>query len=375
MVLVVLQKHPTDSSRPYVAARCARLAVREDDPNSAMAALREVCTLSCDSTWPINTAVEDCRGAGWGADVDAVLRDVLENKPQFHPDTLFVWLSGPDGKTAELELRLRMINRVIRVHPLEVRSYEVMAELLTAAQRYEEAITICKPAIFGDDLPLILQGRSAWIMAQRGNLDAAIARMREILRTNSDYYWGWQQIANWHQANGAHADYLASAENLVRLAPKDSAAYGYRGEAKLLVGDRKGAKKDFQKALDIDPKYGFAGLHLLDEQLADGELALTARTIARLQENIGGPFVALRAVRLAVRQKDQTKARKQFREMCIHNESTYLLLEKAADAITEAGWSAVVEEVLSEVAKDKNAVSFVDQLWQERKAKKNVPKT
>ena len=370
-VLAVLQEHIGGSGRPFVAARYAQLAAHEKDQEAALDALRDACSLPCESTWPINTAVAECRKAGWTKEADQVLEDVILNAEEFHPYTLFAWLDGPDGVAADIDRKIRLIDRTIAVHPRYIQTYDVKAELLSRASRFDEAIDTCHPAAFGPNLPLILRGRSAWVLAMRGDRETAIAQMREILRADPDYYWGWQQIANWYDAADAHGDYLEAAENLVRLAPSDPAAFGYRGEAKLFGGDRRGAKADFQKAFELDPSYAFAGLHLMDELLADEELETAGKTLARLQEHIGGPYVRLRAIRLAVKHKDAETAHTQFREMCRDDEAPYLLLSKAADALTEAGWAAAADQVLNEAIDDDKSVVHVGRLWVERSAARN----
>ncbi len=366
--LALLQEHHGGSGRPFVAARYTQLAAREKDEEAALEALRETCSLPCDSTWPINIAVAECRKAGWSEKTDAVLVDVVLHAAEFHPYTLFVWLDGPEGLQADIELKLRLINRTIEAHPLYLQSYDVKAELLARNNRFDEAIDVCHAAAFGPNPPLILRGRSAWIMAMRGDRETAIAQMRELLTVDPDYYWGWQQVANWYDAADAHADYLEAAENLVRLAPSDPAAFGYRGEAKLFGGDRRGAKSDFQRAYELDPNYAFAGLHLIDELLADNELETANKTLARLQEHIGGPYVRLRAIRLAAKKKDAETARTQFREMCRDPDSPYMLLSKGVDSLTEAGWDSAADDVLNEMIDDDKSVIHVGRIWVERRA-------
>ena len=366
--LAVLQEHIGGSGRPFVAARYAQLAVHEGDQEAALDALRDVCSLPCDSTWPINTAVAEFRKAEWFEVADAVLRDVILEAAEFHPYTLFAWLEGPDGSKAEIDQKLKLIDRTISVHPRYVQTYDVKAEILARASRFDAAVDACMPAAFGSSPPLILRGRCSWVMAMRGDRDTAVAQMREILALDPDYYWGWQQIANWYDAAEAHPEYLEAAENLVRLSPSDPAAFGYRGEAKLFGGDRRGAKADFQKAFDIDPNYAFAGLHLIDELLADDEIDTATSTLAVLQEHIGGPYVCLRAIRLAIKQKDADTAQSQFRDLCQDEEAPYLLLHKAADAMTEAGWGAAVDVVLAEAVDDDESVPHVGRIWVERNA-------
>jgi len=371
--LALLQEHIGGSGRPFVAARYAQLASHEKDRDAALDAVRDACSLPCDSTWPINAAVAECRKADWSDDVDAVLCDVILNSEEFHPYTLFAWLEGPDGANASIDRKLELIDRQIAVHPRYVQTYDVKAEMLARASRYDEALEACEPPAYGDIMPMILRGRAAWIHGLRGDRDTAIARMRDILNADPDYYWGWQQIANWFDSAEAHADYLEAAENLVRLAPADPAAYGYRGEAKLFAGDRRGAKSDFQRAYELDPNYAFAGLHLMDELLADDEIDTATRTLARLQEHIGGPYVRLRAIRLAVKNRDLETAQDQFAQLCRDEDSPYLLLNKAADALAEAGWGPEVDVMLNIAVDDEGSVSHVGRLWVERSIARNDP--
>lgn len=370
-VLAMLQEHIGGSGLPFVAARYAQLAAHEKDQEAALNALREACTLQCDSTWPINTAVSECRKADWSKETDEVLRDVILKAEDFHPYTLFVWLEGPEGQSAGVERKLELIDRTIAVHPNYAQSYDVKAELLARNNRFDAALDACHPAVFASSTPLILRGRAAWVLAARGDRETAIASMRELLHADPDYYWGWQQIANWYDAGESHADYLEAADNLVRLGPSEAAAYGYRGEAKLFGGDRRGAKADFQKALDLDPSYLFAGLHLFDEHLADDELDPASNTLARLQEHIGGPYVRLRAIRLAARQLDYQTACDQFRELCRDDEATYMLLNKACDALLSANWGDRADAVLAEAIEDDDSVAHVGRLWVERAAARN----
>ena len=364
--LALLQEHQGGSGQPFVAARYVQLAAHEEDKEAALEALRDACSQPCDSTWPINVAIAECRKAGWVEEADEILVDVILNADHPHPYALFSWLDGPGAAQANVDRKLELIDRIIKLHPHYVQTYDVKAELLARSDRFEEAIDTCHAPAFGPSPPLILRGRAAWIMALRGDRESAIAQMRELLALDPDYYWGWQQISNWYDASEAHGDYLEAAENLVRLSPSDPAAHGYRGEAKLFGGDRRGAKTDFQKAYDLDPNYAFAGLHLIDEQLADDELEAAGKTLARLQEHIGGPYVRLRAIRLAVKNKDAETARAQFCEMCRDDEAPYMLLSKGADALTEAGWGSAADDVLDEMVEDDESVVHVGRVWVER---------
>jgi cellulose synthase operon protein C len=369
--LAMLQEHIGGSGRPYVAARYTQIASRSGDKDAAITALQEVCSLSCDSTWPITTAIGEVRNAGWSDDADRVLRESWDNEEGFHPWTLLVWLDGPEGLKASATDKITFVEKVIAAHPRFVQGHDVRAELLTRLRQYDEALQACHPEVFGDKPPLVLRGRSAWILYMRGDKPEAIARMREILITDRDYYWGWQQLASWYDTPDSHSDYLDAGENLVRLAPNEPTSYGYRGEAKLFLGDRRGAKLDFQKAFDLDPNYVFAGLHLIDEQLSEDDLSAASTTLAKLQEHADGPYVQLRGIRLAIRQKDKESAKEALHAMMTHSDTPKLLLNKATDALSEAGWSTTVDEVLSEVITKSNINPQIGSLWVDRHIAKN----
>jgi tetratricopeptide (TPR) repeat protein len=345
--LAQLEEHIAGSGRPYVLARYTQLAARTKDQDGAVEAFQELLTLPCDSTWPISSAAAEMRQAGWADRVDRILRETLEKADDFHPWVLMAWLESKDGSDADPETRLRVVRRVTEVHPRYAQAYDVMAELLTRLDRYDEAVRACHPKAWADRPPLILRGRSAWIQWQRGDRAGAIARMREIVSTDPDYYWGWQQLANWYDEEESAADYLEAAENLVRLAPADPSAFGYRGEARAAAGDRRGAKADFRQAFDLDPAYAFAGISLFDALVADGEIDEAERVLARLEEHVGGAHVQLRAIRLRAARNDPDGARRGFEALVAQADAPSFVVSKAATAMAEAGYAAAVDEVVA----------------------------
>jgi tetratricopeptide (TPR) repeat protein len=189
--------------------------------------------------------------------------------------------------------------------------------------------------------------------------------MREIVSTDPDYYWGWQQLANWYDEEEATADYLESAEQLVRLAPTDPSAFGYRGEARAAAGDRRGAKADFRKAFELDPAYAFAGISLFDGLLVDGEWDEAERTLARLEEHVGGPHVQLRGLRLKCLRKDRDGARQVFQALIKQGDVPPFVVTKAATAMVEAGYAVDVDTAVNE-AIGGNVVPPVARLFVER---------
>jgi cellulose synthase operon protein C len=346
--LAVLEEHISGGGRPYVLARYAQLAARTKDDEGATTAFRELLTLPCDSTWPINSSAGELRQAGWGEQVDQILRETLEQADDFHPWVLMAWLESRDGTALDPEAKLKVVRRVIDVHPRYPQAYDVTAELLTRLGRFDEAVRACHPRAWGDRPPLILRGREAWIMWQRGDHAGAISQMREIVTADPDYFWGWQQLANWYDEEESTADYLEATEHLVRLGPSDPSAYGYRGEARAAAGDRRGAKADFRRAFELDPAYAFAGISLFDALLADNEFDEAERTVAWLEEHVGGPHVQLRALRLKCARKDRDGAAGVFRTLIVQSDVPPFVISKAAAAMGEAGFDTEVDAAVQE---------------------------
>ncbi|QVL32228.1 tetratricopeptide repeat protein [Telmatocola sphagniphila] len=371
-VLAVLQEHVGGSGQPFVLARHAQLAARTQDEEGGESALREVCTLPCDSTWPINTAVSELRNAGYTKMVDRVLKEILETEPKFHPYILMSWIEGPSGQASEADEKLQMMDKVITAIPDSFQAYDMKAELLSRLGRYDEALQTCKPDVFPpDEIPLALRGRSAWVLGSQNRLDEAIAAMKTLLEEDPEYYWGWQQLANWYDSTGNHQEYLSAAESLVKLDPGNPASHAYRGEAKLYGGDRRGAKVDFQKAFELDNSYAFAGLHLIDEQLADGELEAANGTLARLQEHNDGPYIRLRALRLAARKKDAEGCRDIFRSLALDENAPAMVVNKMIESLQQSGYKAEVDNWLTELIDEPEATPIVGKLWIEHKAAQN----
>jgi tetratricopeptide (TPR) repeat protein len=362
--LAILQEHIGDA---FVLARQTQLAAKQGDEPAAADALRQTLRAPCDSAWPVQTALAAVREAGPPADADDVLREVLgDDEEPFNPWAAIAWFDGPAGKQAGLDEKLAVMDRVIRLQPKFLQAYDYKAELLTRAERYDEALAACKPAAWGGEPPLILRGRSAWVESQRGDREAAIERMRGLVEQDPDYYWGWQQLANWYDAAGNHPEYLKAAEQLVRLAPTDPSAYGYRAEAKLYAGDRSGAKADFRKAFELDPNYAFAGLHLIDEYLTDDELEEAGEALSRLRDHADGAYVQLRVVRLAVQRRDRDDALEGWKALAMDPEAPLPLMHKALEVLGEAGWGDEADATLVGLLAESEAPPVLGRLWVER---------
>jgi tetratricopeptide (TPR) repeat protein len=360
--LAILQEHISDD---FVLARQVQLAARREDKEAALDALREIAESGGEAPWPLQTAVAAVRGAGWSDEADAVLDEVIRGRI-VHAWAVLTWVEGPRGQAASLDDRLAALDRLAERKPHFLQAYDLKAELLAREGRYDEAKAACRPKALGDDPPTMLKGRAAWLEAARGDRRSAITRMRAVVGADPDYFWGWQQLAHWYDAQDDHANYVEAAEQLVRLAPRDPESFGCRGDARLGAGDREGAKKDFQHAFGLDPHYAFAGLRLIDQQLQDGELDAAAETLSALRANADSPFVRMQAVRLAVKRGDRPSAVEGLRELCAESDAPPALLQRAVESLVEADWAESAEQVLAAALEESGTHPAAARLWVDR---------
>jgi tetratricopeptide (TPR) repeat protein len=361
--LAILQEHIGDD---FVISRQAQLAARQEDKTTALDAFRNLCESPIEATWPISSALGAIRGAGWSSEADEVLKESIQSRV-FHPHAALLWLDGPGAEAVPPEERLEALERLIERHPRYLPGYDRKAEQLARMERYEEAMSTCRPKVFEDQTPpLILRGRAAWVEFERGRREQAVTQMEAIVEESPDYFWGWQQLANWNDRMERYEKYLEAADAMVRLAPRDATAFGYRGEAKLRNGDREGAKEDFRLAFEMDPDYGFAGLHLLDQQIEDDELDDAGDTLAMLQQRGDDAYIRLRALRLAIRRSDRAEAVRLLEAFTIDEEAPLHLLQKSIELMDEGEFSDVVNDVFGDAIDDEAAAALVGKLWIER---------
>src|SRR5260370_24242793 len=161
---------------------------------------------------------------------------------------------------------------------------------------------------------------------------------------------------------------------MVRLSARDPMSYGFRGEAHLKTGDRAAAKEDFGRAFELDPDYTFAGLQLFDVQLDDDELDDANDTLQALQQRTGEDgHIRLRGLKLASRRNDQPEAAELLEGYTTDDEAPPFLFQQAIDAMSEAGWSAAVDQVLGVALDDEASIPQVARLWMQRHSRRNDP--
>lgn len=364
-ILAVLQEH---LAGPEVAVKQMQFACKTNDVDAAVQAFTEICEGPGQSPYPIQAGLTEMRSAGWGERAMRVLRESWQSGGPFHPWAPIFWIDSPDGEEADPGERLRAADSTIKAYPKFVPGHDSKAEQLALAERYDEALIACRPVELGDPQPLELRGRTAWIEAKRGDRNKAIALMKQIVAEEPGFVHGWRQLAAWYDSSDRFRECFEASEQFVKLEPHNPVAYVYRGEARRSLGDHRGALHDFNKAFEIDPAFEAAGLNLIVEQLATGDTAGAARTLAEVREHSDGPVVRLRAVQIACRQGEREQAAMHFRELAADAGASRSLLKDALAAFDAENWGSEITDELKEMTFAESANPNLAGLWAERAA-------
>lgn len=220
----------------------------------------------------------------WSRDQDKAgrAREIARSLTVERPGDPGVWLRLADQMgEGEKEARIEALDQAIRLDPRDPDAHDSKATCLADVGRHDEALVVCEGPHWQGRPPLSLRGRAAWVIASKGQVEEAIHRMRVVVGEDPSYFWGWQQLADWHERQGDTRGNLEASEKLVELRPQDAISRGYLGAARLGAGDREGARTEFRKAVALDNSYAFGAEKLLGLALDAGHLAEAEALLAR----------------------------------------------------------------------------------------------
>jgi tetratricopeptide (TPR) repeat protein len=275
-----------------------------------------------------------------------------------------VALSGEIARRAEqLDERLATLDKAAELEPRGTEAYDQRVRALAGAERWDEALAACRPAVFGDHRPPDLRADEAWVEAQRGNLPAAIQQMQLVVADEPQYFAGWNMLAEWYAKLQDHAHYLEAAEAMVRISPHYEVSHGYLGEARQQSGDAAGAMEAYRRAFALNPQYEFAGNGLFDLLVAAGDLEQAAATLRTLQTHGDTPFVLAREAQLATKQNDMSQAGELLDQFCADTTGPGWLVQVTVQAIVEAQAPGTAEAVLERRLTEPTANPEVGRQW------------
>lgn len=264
---------------------------------------------------------------------------------------------------ADISENLAALDRAAALSPLDTEPWDLRAHLLAEHLHYDEALAACRPSVFGDRIPHVLEGRAAWINHRRGRTDEAIENMRAVLERHPDYRWGWTQLTEWLWDKELFEEMRAPAEKWAWLDPQAAPPHGYLAIAHQKAGRRKEAKEELAKAISLDAQYGYGTAELLKMHLEDGEFA-SARAVIKHYATHYPDWETLRAeIRLHIAAKDRDSALTTMRRFGKLPAAAAPTFSRTADLLFEAGWAEVVENALAPLLADNTALPAVGDLW------------
>jgi len=237
--------------------------------------------------------------------------------------------------------RLAAVERALELDGRLTESWDLKAQLLALAERFDEAIETCREGALACPMDVyVLHGRHAWIEARRRQLPEAVRLMRAVLAENSSYVRGWNQLAQWLAEQNSLADAAAAFEQLLRLRPRDPWVNRQLGLLRLKQEDTEGAQKAFAAALQLEPTDVTAAHSLFDLQLQAADLAGAAATLRVMQTHQPGASSLAAEIFLLLRRNDRKAAIQALEALCNSPDPDAWPIDAAADAFNRAGLSS-----------------------------------
>lgn len=337
---------------PALHAHQASLLWRRKQVQEAFIALEKALRIvpGYDWAWELmSTWAEESGQAGRTASFARKLAEERPGEPR-------VWIMlarvmRNDPPTA----RLAAIERALQLEQRSTEIWDAKAEFLAYAERFDEAIQACTEGLAACTTDLfVLQGRHAWVEAQRKNLPAAISLMRAALAENASYLWGWNQLAIW-LADSQPEEAIKAVENITRLRPQDPWGHNRLGFLKLKRQDKVGARKAFATAMELAPTDQAAAENVFDLQLEADDLDGAQDTLRRMQTHLPGARTTTAEILFLLRRGEYQAALKLFETLCVSPDPDAWPVRGAADALRCAGYQDKVLRIIRRAFKKREA--------------------
>ncbi len=353
-----IRRDPLDAlNHGFLADLCWHL----DRGEQALEHLQEAAKLEPAYSWAWERMCEWAQQLGAPQRPEQAARQLVEQRPGDVRSWLVLAQVLPEDA---LDERLAALKRATELDPRCAEAYDEQARLLALAGRHDEALAAARAThVWGERLPPLLVARIAWCEWTRGNRHVAYQQMRQALDADPASFGMWQMFADWAESLRRTDDYLHAAQQMVRLGPQNETAFGYYAHALLVSGERAEAKRNFQRALYIEPRYTFAAGWLFDTSLEDGDLEAAGQALEKLRDADEGPYTLARVVQWAAAKGDETLAKEQLERLCFTEPDAWWPFDTAIEAMVGAGWSETALEVLRGAVQQEEVVPMVGRYW------------
>jgi tetratricopeptide (TPR) repeat protein len=326
-------------------ARPIQFHAKRGDKARALELFKELCFDPFPPPGSLDMAMRALDRADWKSEADEIVREALKI-PEWQTELAILYAAWWNpNKANDLPDRIAAIDRALERFPGTFRYLDLKAELLTSGNQFDRAWQTCKEKTFPIDQPY-LDGRAAWVRYRSGGQNAAIADMRELVKQNPKYVWGWIQLADWYGQRQQWVDVLTVAEQLVQIAPRDPTGFGYRGQAKENLGDPQAARADYIHAFDLQPTYVWAAWQLFNLYARNAEWQRAEKIMDKAKKHADPGDWALRRVDLLIYQNKKGQFAGEFENLLKKSAKSPWLVDQSLQFIVQAGWWSDAEEVM-----------------------------
>ncbi len=181
----------------------------------------------------------------------------------------------PEGnKALPPETGLPELKKAIELDPNSIAAYLFMAMYWRRQDRYDQALASLQTAIGIDPQNPILQIEMGETLATLGDLGAALDAYRKAVELSPNDSSFLNYLVSFSLKYEYHIEEIAlpAARQAVILAPDDPEVLDSMGQVLIKLDDQINAEKFLNRALEKDPSYAPAYLHLGQVYLIQGKL-------------------------------------------------------------------------------------------------------
>jgi tetratricopeptide (TPR) repeat protein len=352
-----IRRSPRD---PHARGCLADILWEQDEPDGAIAQLEAALRLDPSYAWAWRTHARFV-----GDDSDRT-RELARKIAVEQPGQPAAWLALADViEETDLQEALDALDRVLALEPRSSESIDRRMRMLAAAGHFDEALAESERVSLGEAARASVDARTAWVLAQRGDLPEAIEAMRAVLERAPSLYGAWKQLEDWCEHTGDAAGAVEAAQSMTALAPSDPESWGYLGAACLMAEDAPSAREALRRAFNLAPSYQWAGLQLFDLELGAGELEAAEATLERLEAEDDGDseYVRCSRVELEARRGRRDRSLSAFAQLCQLDSSDARPIEAAITALSSAGFDRELERQLDRHLEADSPVARVADAW------------
>jgi cellulose synthase operon protein C len=260
-------------------------------------------------------------------------------------------------------VQLDALEHTIAISPLSINAHALKLDVLIAQERYDDAIAALAATAWGENLPAIVRARYAKALAARGEAAPAIEEMKRVLADDSNYYAGWEQLADWHNARDELEPYLAATREMVRIAPNDAIAIGYHAHALSRAQPNSDIRPLLRRALELKPDYLFPALRLADMDLADNNLDAAQVVLEAISKHSDSAGIVSRQTILAAAQGREDDWQHRFHQLLFHRQYDADACNDTIAALRKQNRISRIIRILDAVVLKEKTNPDVGRLW------------